>query len=176
MTVITSLGEEGKQLYVLSVQLFVYFARVNFCHFSLPLGVRGWLWLVIVALPWFFFDWQSIWKMKTPKHNLYVWIFLVQECEDVRRKYIDKEQGKTKHETPRFRFPSFIADLSNLDWKHRTRWKPSNEHAQAPTLLYCRTWIITINQKLYESCGINHTVQRNNRFNIWCSLNRLPCN
>ena len=28
-----------------------YFARVKFCPFSLPLGVRGWLRFVIVALP-----------------------------------------------------------------------------------------------------------------------------
>ena len=38
--------------------LFVYFARVNFCPFSLSLGVGGLLWLVIVALPgpfWVFF-------------------------------------------------------------------------------------------------------------------------
>ena len=32
------------------VHLFVYFARVNFCPFSLPVGARGWLWLMIVAL------------------------------------------------------------------------------------------------------------------------------
>ena len=31
--------------------LFVYFALVNFCPFSLPLGVRGWLRLLIVVLP-----------------------------------------------------------------------------------------------------------------------------
>ena len=30
--------------------MHVYFAHVNFCPFSLPPGVRGWLWLVIVAL------------------------------------------------------------------------------------------------------------------------------
>ena len=35
---------------VLFVLLFVYFARVNFCPFSLPLGVRDWLRFVIVAL------------------------------------------------------------------------------------------------------------------------------
>ena len=35
--------------------LFVYFARVNFCPFSLPLGVRGWLRLLIVVLPVLFF-------------------------------------------------------------------------------------------------------------------------
>ena len=37
--------------YVFLVHLFVYFAHVNFCPFSLPLGVRDWLWLVILALP-----------------------------------------------------------------------------------------------------------------------------
>ena len=36
---------------MLFVYLFVYFARVGFCPFSLPLGVRDWLRLVIVALP-----------------------------------------------------------------------------------------------------------------------------
>ena len=38
--------------YVLLVHLFVYFARVNFCRFS---GVRGWLRLLIVALPGHFY-------------------------------------------------------------------------------------------------------------------------
>ena len=42
-------------VYVLHVHLFVYFARVNFCPFSLPLGVRGWLRLVAVALPALFY-------------------------------------------------------------------------------------------------------------------------
>ena len=37
-------------VYVLLVRLFVYFVRVNFCPFSLPLGFRGWLQFVIVAL------------------------------------------------------------------------------------------------------------------------------
>ena len=41
-------------VYVLLVHLFVDLARVNFCPFSLPLGVRGWLLLVIVALPGLF--------------------------------------------------------------------------------------------------------------------------
>ena len=36
-------------LYVLLVHLFVYFARVSFCPFSLPLGVRDWLRFVIMA-------------------------------------------------------------------------------------------------------------------------------
>ena len=31
------------------VHLLVYFTRVNFCLFSLRLGIRGWLRLVIVA-------------------------------------------------------------------------------------------------------------------------------
>ena len=43
--VTTSLGEEG-----LFVDLFVYFAYVNLCPFSLPLGIRDWLRLVIVTL------------------------------------------------------------------------------------------------------------------------------
>ena len=44
---------------MLLVHVFVCFVRVSFCHFSLPLGVGGWLRFVIVALPglfYFFFD------------------------------------------------------------------------------------------------------------------------
>ena len=37
-------------VYVLLVNLFVYFACVGSCPFSFPLGVRGWLRLMIVAL------------------------------------------------------------------------------------------------------------------------------
>ena len=40
---------------VLLVHLFVYFGRVDFFPFSLPLGVRGWLRLVVVALPGLFY-------------------------------------------------------------------------------------------------------------------------
>ena len=36
---------------MLLVYLFVCFVLVSFCHFSLPLGVGGWLRFVIVALP-----------------------------------------------------------------------------------------------------------------------------
>ena len=39
---------------MLLVHLFVYFVRVSFCHFSLLLGVGGWLRFVIVALPGLF--------------------------------------------------------------------------------------------------------------------------
>ena len=48
---------------VLLVHLFVEFARVNVCLFSLSLGVRGWLQLVIVALPGLFY--QRFWTFKT---------------------------------------------------------------------------------------------------------------
>ena len=44
--VITSLGEEGAGLCasrVLLVNVFVCFIRVSFYHFSLPLGVGGWV-------------------------------------------------------------------------------------------------------------------------------------
>ena len=41
---------------MLLVHLFVYFTRVNLCPFSLPLGVGGWLWLVIMALPGLFIN------------------------------------------------------------------------------------------------------------------------
>ena len=51
--VIASLGEERAVL--CASRAFVYFARVNFYNFSLPLGVRGWLRLVIVALPGLFY-------------------------------------------------------------------------------------------------------------------------
>ena len=42
---------DERAVYVLFVHLFVYFADVNFCPFSLPLGVRDWLRFVTVALP-----------------------------------------------------------------------------------------------------------------------------
>ena len=38
-------------VHVLFVLLFVYFARVKYCPPTFPLGVRGWLRLVTVALP-----------------------------------------------------------------------------------------------------------------------------
>ena len=53
-TVITSLGKR-ELAYIVLVHLFVYFARVNFCPFSLPLGVEVWLRFVIVALPGLFY-------------------------------------------------------------------------------------------------------------------------
>ena len=53
--VITSLGEERELVYVLFMHLFVYFACVNICQFSLPLGVRDWLRFVFVALPGLFY-------------------------------------------------------------------------------------------------------------------------
>ena len=62
---------------------------------------------------------------------------------------------------------------SNLYWKHR---KQRNAHVQALNFLHSRNWVITINQKLNEPHGINHTVQSNNRFNSLCLLNCLPCN
>ena len=36
---------------MLLVHLFVCFTRICFCPFSLPLGVEGWLRIVIVAYP-----------------------------------------------------------------------------------------------------------------------------
>ena len=42
--------DKRELVYVLFVHVFVYFARVNFYSFSLPLGVRVWLWFVILAL------------------------------------------------------------------------------------------------------------------------------
>ena len=51
--VITSLGEEGASL--CASRAFVCFVRVSFCHFSLPLGVGGWLWYVKGALPGLFY-------------------------------------------------------------------------------------------------------------------------
>ena len=41
-------------VYVLLMLLFVYFAYIKFCPFSLALGARGWLRLVFVALLWTF--------------------------------------------------------------------------------------------------------------------------
>ena len=52
-TVVTSLGEERAGL--CASRAIVYFAHVNFCPFALPLGVRGWLRLVIVTLPGLFY-------------------------------------------------------------------------------------------------------------------------
>ena len=40
----------------------VYFALVNFCPFSLPLGVSGWLRLVSVALPGRFYQLYNVFE------------------------------------------------------------------------------------------------------------------
>ena len=53
--VIISLGEERAGLCASGAVFCMLFARVRFCPFSHPLGVRGWLWLVIVALPRLFY-------------------------------------------------------------------------------------------------------------------------
>ena len=50
---ITSPGEEGA-VYVLFFHLYVYFAHISFCPFSLPLGERLAA-AVIVALPGLFY-------------------------------------------------------------------------------------------------------------------------
>ena len=49
--------EKSELVCVLLVYLFVvvFFVRVRFCPFSLPLGVGGWLWFVIVAPPGLFY-------------------------------------------------------------------------------------------------------------------------
>ena len=52
--VTTSLGEEGASLCV-SRAFVCLFCTCYFCHFSLPLGVGGWLRFVIVALPGLFY-------------------------------------------------------------------------------------------------------------------------
>ena len=44
-----------KLVCVLLMHLFVCFVRVSFCHFSLTLGVGGWLQFVIAALPRLFY-------------------------------------------------------------------------------------------------------------------------
>ena len=48
------LGEWMGLFFVLVVHLFVGCARVNLCHVLLPPGVRGWLRLLLVALPGLF--------------------------------------------------------------------------------------------------------------------------
>ena len=48
------LGEQGAGVCASHAFVFVFFARINFCPFSLPLGVRGWLRLLIVAVPGLF--------------------------------------------------------------------------------------------------------------------------
>ena len=40
---------------MLIVHLFVSYAHVDQCHFFLPPGVRGWLQLLLVALPRHFY-------------------------------------------------------------------------------------------------------------------------
>ena len=52
-SVITLLGEEIDSLCA-SRAIVVYFASIEFCHFSLSLGAKGWLRLVLVALPGLF--------------------------------------------------------------------------------------------------------------------------
>ena len=48
---------------MLLVHLLVCFVCVGFCHFSLPLGVGGWLRFVIVALPeLFYYYFFKIWS------------------------------------------------------------------------------------------------------------------
>ena len=51
---ITLLWEEGAGLCAYRALLFISYAHVNLCHFSLPSGVRGWLRLLLVALPGLF--------------------------------------------------------------------------------------------------------------------------
>ena len=66
---ITSLGEETADLNV--VRTFVRYALVWFCLFSLPLGVREGLWLVIVVLPglfsYHFFKWHRYYSVATAR-------------------------------------------------------------------------------------------------------------
>ena len=52
---------------VLFVFLFVYLARIKVCPFSLPLGVRIWLRLVLVALPALFY--KLFWTLQKPTEN-----------------------------------------------------------------------------------------------------------
>ena len=49
-------------VYMLLVYVFVYFECIDLCPSSLPVGVRGWLWLVIVALPGpFYWRFDMVW-------------------------------------------------------------------------------------------------------------------
>ena len=52
---------------MLLVHLFVYFVRARFCHFSLPLGVVGWLRSAIVALPGIFYFFFFFFFLRTFK-------------------------------------------------------------------------------------------------------------
>ena len=47
------------------MHLFVCFVRVSFCHFSLLLGVGGWLQFVIVALPGLFYYFFNMIKISS---------------------------------------------------------------------------------------------------------------
>ena len=51
--VINLLGEDRVGL--CASRAFVCKIHVSFCHFSLPLGVGGWLWFLTVALPGLFY-------------------------------------------------------------------------------------------------------------------------
>ena len=74
--VITSLDEEGAGL--CASPAFVCFARVSSCHFSLPLGVRGWL--RFVALPGRFY--YNLFKicihdlLGQPSYNVFALFFV----------------------------------------------------------------------------------------------------
>ena len=58
--------------YVLLVHLFVYFACVNFCPFSLPLGIGVWLRLVVVALIGLF---DELFTFVMDEHHLFLHFF-----------------------------------------------------------------------------------------------------
>ena len=68
---ITSLGEKGAGLCASRAFALFCFVRASNCPFSLPLGVGGWLWFVMVALPGFsvnFYDKTHRSEIEFKKH------------------------------------------------------------------------------------------------------------
>ena len=77
------LAELGKRelVYMLLVHLYLYLAYVTFLSFSLPRGVGGGLWIVIVAFPGRLFRLLSTVKcFKSPWFTLHVLTVRRQWC------------------------------------------------------------------------------------------------
>ena len=76
---LTSLGEERELVYMLLEHLFVYLACITVRLFSLPLGVRDWLQLVIVALKGlfiYFYYTHGVWY-----HTVLEYMFVSNTCD-----------------------------------------------------------------------------------------------
>ena len=74
---------------MLLVHLFVCFVHVCFCHFSLPLGVGGWLRFVIVAIPglfYYFFE-SFIYMMKQLHVHVYALSYIDSNNKDTDKRH-----------------------------------------------------------------------------------------